>query len=145
MIITQVTESISGPVVFLAMFFYRHDPVEARAVSFCDMVINLPSEQIVEEWGWGWGWGCGWGWGWLFFIMVVVVIFVVVVVLVVVVVVVVVVVFVVVVVVVVVLVGGSGLVTLEQGCFTCTITHWPYEKVKKGEKTNISPFWSTHT
>ena len=92
------------------------------------MVINLPSGQVVEGWGWGWGWG----WG---FIMVVVVIIVVVVV----------VVFVVVVVVVVVVVGGSGLVTFEQGCFTCTITHWPYEKVKKEEKTNISPFLSTHT
>ena len=139
MIITQVTESISGPVVFLAMFFYRHDPVEARAVSFCDMVINLPSGQ---RWGWGWGWG----WGFvLVVVVIIVVVIVVVVVLVVVVVVVVVVVFVVVVVVVVVVVGGSGLVTFEQGCFTCTITHWPYEKVKKGEKTNISPFLSTHT
>ena len=34
------------------------------------------------------------------------------------------VVFVVVVVVVVVMVGGSGSVTFEQGCCTCTITHW---------------------
>ena len=51
-----------------------------------------------------------------------------------------------VVVVVVVVVGGSGSVTFSQGCCTCTITHWPYEKVqKKGEKTNISPFSSTHT
>ena len=46
-----------------------------------------------------------------------------------------------VVVVVVVVVGGSGSVTFSQGCCTCTITHWPYEKVqKKGKKLTFHHF-----
>ena len=80
-------------------------------VSCFEMVKNLPSALVVGA-----------------FVVVVVIIVVVVNIVVVVSVVVVVIVVVVGLVVVVVVEGdgGSGLVTFEHGCCTCTITHWPY-------------------